>query len=93
MTTSGAPDKGVAVVTGAGSGLGRAEALALAALAQVRAEQANVYCRVTPAQKARLLGALKARGRIVGSEHYLTKPFTKDELLNAIETHVGALTR
>jgi twitching motility two-component system response regulator PilG len=31
----------------------------------------------------------RARGRIVGSEHYLTKPFTKDELLNAIETHVA----
>ena len=31
----------------------------------------------------------RARGRIVGSEHYLTKPFTKDELLNAIETHIG----
>jgi len=28
-------------------------------------------------------------GRIVGSEHYLTKPFTKDELLTAIENHVG----
>ena len=28
----------------------------------------------------------RARGRIVGSEHYLTKPFTKDELLNAIES-------
>jgi twitching motility two-component system response regulator PilG len=26
----------------------------------------------------------RARGRIVGSEHYLTKPFTKDELLSAI---------
>jgi DNA-binding response OmpR family regulator len=25
----------------------------------------------------------------VGSEHYLTKPFTKDELLGAIEAHVG----
>ncbi|MDB6101385.1 MAG: hypothetical protein JWO52_1384, partial [Gammaproteobacteria bacterium] len=24
-----------------------------------------------------------------GSEHYLTKPFTKDELLSAIETHIG----
>ena len=35
----------------------------------------------------------RARGRMVGSEHYLTKPFTKDELLNAIETHVGALAR
>ena len=31
----------------------------------------------------------RARGRIVGSEHYLTKPFTKDELLSAIESHVG----
>jgi len=29
-------------------------------------------------------------GRIVGSEYYLTKPFTKDELLSAIETHVAA---
>ncbi|NOZ38060.1 MAG: response regulator [Gammaproteobacteria bacterium] len=26
----------------------------------------------------------RARGRIVGSEQYLTKPFTKEELLNAI---------
>jgi twitching motility two-component system response regulator PilG len=26
----------------------------------------------------------KARGRIVGSEQYLTKPFTKDELIGAI---------
>jgi twitching motility two-component system response regulator PilG len=25
----------------------------------------------------------------VGSEHYLTKPFTKDEVLGAIEAHVG----
>lgn len=30
----------------------------------------------------------KARGRIVGSEQYLTKPFTKDELLSAIRRHV-----
>ena len=30
----------------------------------------------------------RARGRIVGSEQYLTKPFTKDELLEAIEKHV-----
>ncbi len=30
----------------------------------------------------------KARGRIVGSEQYLTKPFTKDELLSAIRKHV-----
>jgi len=31
----------------------------------------------------------KARGRIVGSEQYLTKPFTKEELLDAIEKHVS----
>jgi twitching motility two-component system response regulator PilG len=31
----------------------------------------------------------RARGRIVGSEHYLTKPFTKEELLTAIATHIG----
>ena len=31
----------------------------------------------------------KARGRIVGSEQYLTKPFTKDELLGAITKHVS----
>jgi len=31
----------------------------------------------------------RARGRLVGSEQYLTKPFTKDELLGAITTHVG----
>lgn len=30
----------------------------------------------------------KARGKIVGSEEYLTKPFTKKELLNAISNHV-----
>ena len=29
----------------------------------------------------------RARGRIVGSEQYLTKPFTRDELLSAIKTH------
>lgn len=32
----------------------------------------------------------RARGRIVGSEEYLTKPFTKDELLGAIRKHVLA---
>ena len=29
----------------------------------------------------------KARGRMVGSEDYLTKPFTKDQLLQAVEQH------
>ena len=31
----------------------------------------------------------RARGRIVGSEQYLTKPFTKDELLGAITNQVA----
>jgi len=30
----------------------------------------------------------RARGRIVGSEEYLTKPFTKEELLGAIKKYV-----
>ncbi len=30
----------------------------------------------------------RARGRIVGSDLYLTKPFTKDELLGAIREYV-----
>jgi len=34
----------------------------------------------------------RARGRIVGSEQYLTKPFTKDELLSAITKYVGKTT-
>jgi twitching motility two-component system response regulator PilG len=32
----------------------------------------------------------KARGRIVGSEQYLTKPFTREELIEAIRKHVNA---
>ncbi len=30
----------------------------------------------------------RARGRIVGSDKYLTKPFTKDDLLGAIKEYV-----
>lgn len=30
----------------------------------------------------------RARGRMVGSDQYLTKPFTKDSLLKAVGTHV-----
>lgn len=30
----------------------------------------------------------KAKGRIVGSDQYLTKPFSKAELFDAIQTHV-----
>ena len=29
----------------------------------------------------------RARGRVVGSDHYITKPFTREELLAAIEMH------
>lgn len=31
----------------------------------------------------------RARGRIVGSEKYLTKPFSREDLINAITTHVN----
>ena len=30
----------------------------------------------------------RARSRIVGAEHYMTKPFTREELLNTIKTYV-----
>ena len=30
----------------------------------------------------------RARGRIVGSDEYLTKPFTRDELISAVRTHL-----
>ena len=29
----------------------------------------------------------KARGRMVGSEDYLTKPFTKEQLLRAVDAY------
>jgi twitching motility two-component system response regulator PilG len=32
----------------------------------------------------------RARGRIVGSEKYLTKPFSKEDLISAITTHVSS---
>ncbi len=31
----------------------------------------------------------RARGRMVGSDEYLTKPFSKDSLLKAVETHLA----
>ena len=34
----------------------------------------------------------RARGRVVGSDHYITKPFTREELLAAIEQHCGSGT-
>jgi len=35
----------------------------------------------------------KAKGRIVGSDQYLTKPFSKEELLGAIRAHVKKVTQ
>jgi twitching motility two-component system response regulator PilG len=32
----------------------------------------------------------KARGRMVGSQDYLTKPFTKDQLLQAVARHAAS---
>ncbi len=32
----------------------------------------------------------KARGRIVGAEEYLTKPFTRDDLLQVVNRHAGS---
>ena len=32
----------------------------------------------------------QARGRVVGSDLYLTKPFTKEELLAAVQQHAAA---
>ncbi len=31
----------------------------------------------------------KARGRVVGSDQYLTKPFTREELLDAVKRHAA----
>jgi twitching motility two-component system response regulator PilG len=31
----------------------------------------------------------RARGRIVGAEKYLTKPFSKDDLMSVISAYVG----
>lgn len=34
-----------------------------------------------------------AKGRVVGSEEYVTKPFTKDQLIGAVKRHVSAKRR
>ncbi|AMC36216.1 PleD family two-component system response regulator [Iodobacter arcticus] len=33
----------------------------------------------------------RARGRMVGSDEYLTKPFTKDSLLQAVAAHIRSV--
>lgn len=35
----------------------------------------------------------RARGRMVGSDEYLTKPFTKDSLIKAVAAHSGESPR
>ena len=51
----------------------------------------NVRFRATPVIMLSSKDGLfdKARGRIVGSEQYLTKPFSREELLDAIKRHVN----
>lgn len=34
----------------------------------------------------------RARGRMVGSDEYLTKPFTKESLIKTVATHAGRAT-
>jgi twitching motility two-component system response regulator PilG len=34
----------------------------------------------------------RARGRLAGSDRYLTKPFTKETLLEAVKEHAGPLS-
>ena len=49
----------------------------------------NVQFRNTPIVMLTSKDGLfdKARGRVVGSNQYLTKPFTRDELLSAVRQH------
>lgn len=35
----------------------------------------------------------KAKGRMAGAEEYLTKPFSKDELLNALEQQLAVMNQ
>jgi len=51
----------------------------------------NAYFRETPVVMLSSKDGLfdRARGRMVGSDQYLTKPFTKDSLLKAVATHVN----
>ncbi|MCF7981801.1 MAG: twitching motility response regulator PilG [Pseudomonadales bacterium] len=49
----------------------------------------NAYYKSTPVIMLSSKDGLfdKAKGRIVGSDQYLTKPFSKEELLGAISQH------
>ena len=52
----------------------------------------NAQYRATPVVMLTSKDGLfdQARGRVVGSDLYLTKPFTKDELLAAVAQHAAA---
>ncbi len=52
----------------------------------------NVEFRETPVVMLTSKDGLfdMARGRVVGSDQYLTKPFTRDELLDAVKQHTAA---
>ncbi len=52
----------------------------------------NVKFRATPSSCCRPKDGLfdRARGRMVGSDQYLTKPFTKESLHKPVATHVRA---
>ena len=52
----------------------------------------NVQYRSTPVVMLTSKDGLfdQARGRVVGSDLYLTKPFTKEELLGAVTQHAAA---
>ena len=50
----------------------------------------NARCKATPVIMLSSKDGLfeRARGRMVGSDHYLTKPFTKDSLLQTVAMFV-----
>lgn len=52
----------------------------------------NAQYRATPVVMLTSKDGLfdQARGRVVGSDLYLTKPFTKEELLSAVAQHAAA---
>lgn len=58
-------------------------------LSNLRSDQNNSEFRSTPVVMLSSKDGLfdKAKGRVVGCDQYLTKPFSKSELLGAISAH------
>lgn len=49
------------------------------------------YCAVPVVMLSSKDGVFdKARGKVVGAEHFLTKPFTKEQLLDVVDAYVPA---